>query len=259
MDDLAWLTLQLEWGADEALEDAPVDRRAKPAAVAPPARPLPAAIARPIADPAPATGVAAIAQAESLAQAAPDLAALRMALSGFEGCALRATATNMVFATGSPAAQLVLVADVPGAAEDRAGTPFAGPAGLFLDRMFASAGLDRAAAYATSLMPWRPPGDRKPTDTEVQLCLPFLYRHLQLIKPRRLILLGGLAARTLLPGRRLRGAWHDIILPGLPDPVPALVLPSAAHIQATPACKRDVWADLLQLRRILDARRADHN
>ena len=259
MDDLAWLTLQLEWGADEALEGEPVDRRATSPAASAPIQPRPVVVAR--AAPAPVIGLAGVAHAQALAQAALDLPALRAALEGFEECALRATATNLVFAKGNPAARLVLVADIPGAAEDRAGIPFAGPAGLFLDRMFASAGLDRAETYATSLLPWRPPGDRKPTEMEVQLCLPFLYRHLQLVGPRRLILLGGLAARTFLPvtGRRARGAWHELPIPGLADLVPTLVLPTAAHIQATPACKRDVWADLLRLRRILDTEAADHN
>jgi DNA polymerase len=126
--------------------------------------------------------------------------------------------------------------------------------------MLASAGLDGAAALSTSLLPWRPPGDRKPTDAEIQLCLPFLLRHLALLQPRRAVLLGGLAARTLLAGtgRRPRGVWHDLVVPGLKQPIPTLALPSPAHIQATPACKRDAWADLLRLRRALDADGSAH-
>ncbi len=246
MDDLAWLRLQVEWGADEALDDRPVDRRAKPAAPSVPVAKSPAPVAR--------VAPAGIAQARALAEAADTVAALLAALASFEGCALRATATSLVFADGDPASDLVLVADVPGAAEDRAGKPFAGPAGLLLDRMFASAGLDRAAWRSVSLLPWRPPGDRKPTEMEIQLCLPFLHRHLQLLQPRRAVLVGGLAARTLLPagGRRTRGVWHDMTVPGLATPVPSLALPSAAHIMATPSAKRDAWADLLRLRRVLD-------
>lgn len=251
MNDLAWLTLQLEWGADEALADLPVDRR----------------IVRPVAAAAPAVvtvtasiGPAGVAQAQALAQAAGDVTALKAALASFDGCALRATATNLVFAGGDPESRLVLIADVPGAAEDRAGIPFAGPAGLFLDRMFLSAGLDRAGWCATSLLPWRPPGDRKPTELEIQLCLPFLHRHLQLLRPTRVVLLGGLAARSLLPGgRRARSVWHDLVVPGLPSPVPTLALPSPAHIQATPPAKRDAWATLLRLRRGLDMDNIDHS
>ncbi len=251
MDDLALLRLQVEWGADEALADQPIDRRT---AVARPATPLPRLV--PLARPAVPAAVAQPqlqAQAQALAAAASTPAELRAALAAFDGCALRATATSLVFSDGDPASGVVLVADVPGAAEDRAGLPFAGPAALFLDRMFASAGLDRAACLATSLLPWRPPGDRKPAESEVQLCLPFLLRHLELLRPRRVVILGGLATRTLLPatGRRPRGVWHDLAVPGLPSPVPALALPSPAHIQATPAAKRDAWADLLRLRRAI--------
>jgi uracil-DNA glycosylase family 4 len=257
MDALAALALQIEWGADEALAEHALDRRvaegappaALPVTAAPPATiPVPA-VAAPAAGPA----MAPLARAQALAAGASDLAALQAALAGFDGCALRTTATNLVFGDGDPASAVVLVADVPGAAEDRAGTPFAGPAGLFLDRMLASIGLDRARLYATSLLPWRPPGDRKPAEAEIQLCLPFLWRHLALLRPRQVVLLGALAGRTLLPatGRRARG-WHRLTVPGLAEPVPALALGSPAHIQATPAAKRDAWADLLRLRRALD-------
>ena len=251
MDDLEWLKLQVEWGADEALEQLPINRRASVLPM--PALPMPASPA-PARPQAVAVSPNAVARAKALAAGAPSPAALRAALAGFDGCALRATATSLVFSDGNPAGPVVLVADVPGPAEDRAGVPFAGAYGLFLDRMFASAGLDRAAFLSTSLLPWRPPGDRKPADTEVQLCLPFLLRHIELLRPRRIMLLGGLAARTLLPaaGRRVRGQWHDIAVPGLATAIPALALPSPAHIQATPLAKRDAWADLLRLRRALD-------
>jgi DNA polymerase len=258
MDDLAWLRLQVEWGADESLDDQPVDRRraVTPESRADPTPPSPAPAAYVLRAPTPAapTAPGGVVRAQALADAAGTIAELRDALAGFDDCALRATATHLIFSDGDPASGLVLIADVPGAAEDRAGRPFAGPAGLFLDRMFTSAGLDRAAALSTSLLPWRPPGDRKPTEAEVQLCLPFLLRHLALLKPRRVVLLGGLAARTLLPGsgRRARGVWHDLAVPSLAAPVPSLALPSPAHIQATPAAKRDSWADLLRLRRALE-------
>lgn len=244
MDALAALALQIEWGADEALADEALDRRT--ALAPPPAPPLPLPVAPPAATPR--------VQSQALAAAAADIPALRAALEGFQGCALRHTATTLVFAEGDPQCGLVLVADVPGPAEDRAGTPFAGPGGAFLDRMLASIGLDRGQVYATSLLPWRPPGDRKPADAEIQACLPFLLRHLALARPRRVVVLGALAGKTLLPNaeRRPRGGWHALPVPGMPEPVPALLLGSPSAIQGTPAAKRDTWASLLRLRRALD-------
>ena len=247
MDALGWLRLQLEWGADEALADSPVDRRGSASPSAAPVlatlpRPAPEALATPV-------GSLALARARSLAGAAQSVAELRAALASFDGCALRATATNLVFGDGDPASRTVLIADVPGAAEDRAGVPFAGAAAAFLDKMFASIGLDRAALFATSLLPWRPPGDRKPTEAEVQLCLPFLLRHLQLLSPGAVLIFGNLATRTLLPGGGPRGrsGWQDLAVPGLATPVSALAFPSVLHIQATQAAKREAWANLLRL------------
>ena len=246
MDALAALALQIEWGVDEALGHEPCDRRVAiqervPAvsATATTARLAPVA--------------APVVRAEALAAGAASRAALRDALAGFDGCALRATASNLVFEAGDPASGIVLVADVPGAAEDRAGAPFAGAAGDFINRMLASIGLSRDRVFATSLVPWRPPGDRKPTEIEVQLCLPFLRRHLALLQPRFVLLMGGLPVRCLLPtvGRRPKGQWHTLEGPGLAA-TPTLVLGSPAHIMATPSAKRDAWCDLLRLRRALN-------
>ncbi len=257
MDALGWLRLQLEWGADEALDDGPVDRRGHSASVTagmPPTLALPPVTALPAIAPV-RTGTAATAQAQSLAAAAQTLAQLHDAMAGFDGCALRATATNLVFGDGDPSTGLVLLADVPGPAEDRAGVPFAGASALFLDKMLASIGLERSAFYAASLLPWRPPGDRKPAEAEVQLCLPFLLRHLELLAPRRVLLFGNLAARTLLPGdgRRARTAWLELPLSDNGPVVQTLVFPSVLHIQSTPAAKREAWANLLRLRHALHA------
>lgn len=243
MDDLAALSLQIEWGADEALLDHPADRRASRPLPAPPPLAMPALVRAP----APQT-------AETLAGAAADLDALRAAMAGFEGCALRHTATNLIFGQGDPAAGVTLIADVPGASEDRAGTPFAGPGGAFLDQMLASIGLDRTSVYSCSMLPWRPPGDRKPSEAEIQACLPFLWRHLCLLRPTRIVVLGALAVRTMLPAgaRRSRGTWHKLLIPGLAAPVPTLALGSPMAIQAAPSAKRDAWADLIRLRRALD-------
>lgn len=242
MDALAALALQIAWGADEALADAPRDRLRQPAALAVLA---PAPVG-------PSVTIGAVARGQALAAAALTPETLREALAGFDGCALRATATSLVFGAGNPASGVVLVADVPGTAEDRAGVPFAGPAAAFLERMLGSIGLTLDGVFATSLLPWRPPGDRKPAETEVQLCLPFLLRHLTLLRPRFVLLTGSLTTRTLLPGvagRRARG-WQRLAIGE--DMIPALSFGTPLHIQATPSARREAWANLVRLRRALD-------
>jgi DNA polymerase len=250
MDMIAALRLQIEWGADEALDDAPVDRTLPTAAPIAPA------------SPAPRAGLAArgpVARAQQTAAAAASPEALRQALAAFTDCPLAATATNLVFADGNPDAGLVLIGDSPGAEEDLAGRPFAGPAGQFLDRMLASIGLTRADLLLTSLIPWRPPGNRPPTETEIQTCLPFLLRHVALLRPRLIVTFGTLPARALTGStdniRRLRGRWHSATLTDPSGPhteIPVLPMLHPAHVQQTPASRKEAWTDLLALRTRLE-------
>ncbi len=264
MDALAALRLQIEWGADEALGDSPIDRLAarpaapassQPRAAETPAATEPATPARPPRAPAAAPPRTAALRAADVAQAADSLEALRAALAAFDGCPLAATATNLVFADGNPHAGLMLVGEGPGAEEDRAGKPFVGPSGQFLDRMLASIGLDRTHLLITNLIPWRPPGNRNPTDSEVMTCLPFLLRHIALVRPKRLVLLGALASKAVLNDasgiRRLRGKWVKASIPGLEEPIPTLPMLHPAYLLRTPGAKRDAWADMLLLKRML--------
>lgn len=259
MDTLAALRLQIEWGADEALDEAPRDRlgAAIPVTVAPPVAPAPARPVARVQPVMPQVQPAPVLRARDLAAAAQTREELRAALAAFDGCALAATATNLVFADGNPDSGLMLVGEGPGAEEDRAGRPFVGPSGQLLDRMLASIGLDRSHYLITNLIPWRPPGNRNPTDAEVALCLPFLLRHIALARPRRLVLLGSLATRAVLGGStgitRLRGKWMPAAIPDLPAPVPALPMLHPAYLLRNPAAKRESWADLRALRHALDA------
>jgi uracil-DNA glycosylase family 4 len=259
MERLAALALQIEWGADEALEDAPVDRFAMaPEAITPAVARVRAGAAEACAAAAAGAepvGVVARAQAEAAAANTPE--ALRQVLTSFGGCALATTATNLVFSDGNAAAGLVVVGEAPGEQEDREGRPLVGEAGQFLDRMFASVGLSRADMLMTSLIPWRPPGGRPPTETEVLTCLPFLVRHLSLLRPRLVVTLGALPARALTGRedgiRKLRGRWIPLAVPGLPEPVPMLPMLHPAYILQTPGAKRDAWTDLIALRMALNA------
>ena len=253
MDMLAALRLQIEWGADEALQDTPVDRMAaagRPAAAPAAILPVPDAV-----PPAPAR-LGAVARAQAVSMAANSPEALMRALSVFPECPLAATATNLVFSDGQAETGLVVVGDVPGDEEDRAGRPFVGPAGQLLDRMLASVGLSRATVLLTNVVPWRPPGGRPPTESEVQICLPFLWRHLTLLRPRLVVTLGALPVRALTGRtdgiRRLRGRWIDVPIPGLPAPVPMLPMVHPSYLIQMPAAKQAAWKDILALRKALD-------
>ncbi len=273
---LAALALMLDWGVDETLEDAPIDRLA-----ARPDRPVAQEMAKEMAqemaqrggaaDPAPGRREAVrpqvqapvlqmrpspVQNAQRLADAATTLDELRAAMAGFQECALSATATTLVFGDGNPEASVMLVGEAPGAEEDRAGLPFVGASGKLMDRMFASVGLARTSMRIANILPWRPPGNRTPTDAEVQLCLPFLLRQIVLIRPRRLVLLGALSARALTGStqgiRQMRGRWIEIAVPGLEQRLPALPMLHPAYLLRQPGAKREAWADLIALRQALD-------
>jgi uracil-DNA glycosylase family 4 len=272
---IAW---QAAAGADEAIAEAPVDRYEASAAL-PAAKPT-AAIKeaarepgrRPAIDPtaahltatkAPSTrptakagpvvqpASAAAASARELAAAARSLEELGEALAAFDGCALKKTATNLVFGDGNPAARVMFVGEAPGADEDRAGKPFVGVSGQLLDRMLAWIGLDRSRFYITNIVFWRPPGNRTPTSDEVAACLPFVTRHIELVAPAILVPVGGPASEALLHRgegiSKSHGRWYDYQTPGLAAPIPAMPIFHPAFLLRSPAQKRAAWCDLLGL------------
>jgi len=192
--------------------------------------------------------------AQQLAAQCADLAALRQALDGFRGLAIRETATQLVFADGNPDADVMLIGEAPGRDEDRIGRPFVGESGKLLDRMLAAIGLDRQSVYITNTVLWRPPGNRKPTPAEVTAMLPFLVRHIELVAPKALLLTGGSALSALFDFdariTRERGRWRDY--PAKGGPIPALPMFHPAYLLRQPALKRQAWADLLSFRTRLD-------
>ena len=243
------LRLQVEWGADEALDELPWDRL-RPVAAPMQAKPSRSAPAPSI----PAS--AAPARAQQLAGGAATLDALRMALEGFDGSPLRATASALVFGDGACTAGVALVGEAPDAESDRSGQAFAGSGGRMLGAMLGSIGLQRDDVRLLTLVPWRPPGGRAPAETEIAACLPFVQRQLALLRPRALVLMGNLACKWIgaIEGgtRRARGRWHAVAIPGLEAPVPALALPPTEQILTQAAAKEAAWGELLRLRRFLD-------
>ena len=260
---LEWYTLA---GVDQAIDRAPRDRYreaadARAAAAEPPPTPAPEpAVAREAA-PAPPPPVPPTASllppgdatwsAQEIAAACTSLDQLVAAVHAFEGCALKRTATNTVIGDGNPQAALMIVGEAPGAEEDRQGLPFVGPAGRLLDRMLAAIGLDRSAVYITNMLPWRPPGNRSPTAEELAICQPFLERQIELIAPRILVLVGGIAAKALLNRKegitRLRGQWFPFSTPHMGGTIQATATFHPAYLLRTPSAKREVWRDLLEI------------
>ena len=251
---LAMLAWQVEMGADEAVLDTPADEPAgsSPADVISGARPQ-AKTATTMADGLPATASDHPPSQKTLDHLT-SLADLAAALEQLEACPLKHTASAMCFADGNAGARLMIIGEVPGRDEDRLGVPFVGAAGQFLDRMMASIGLDRSGVYLTNFLPWRPPGNRKPTAEETDMLLPFLFRHVQLANPELVLVLGGTPAKVILNKGdnilKLRGRWHDIDYgDGIMRPTMASLHPS--YLTRSPAQKRLAFDDWLGLYRRL--------
>lgn len=274
---LAALEWHLSIGADEALADQPVDRTVSAASVVrslgdtePSAARSDTKTGRVVSTPEPSAqggdllGTAqARVEAARLAASCDSLEALREAIAGFDGLAIRKTATNMVFADGNPAARVMLVGEAPGADEDRQGKPFVGVSGQLLDRMLACIGLSRTgetpenSVYISNILNWRPPGNRTPSPAEIDISLPFIERHIALVQPQLLILCGGVSAKALLGSgdsiSKLRGKFHEYrplteIAPDNAFAIPAIATYHPAYLLRTPSQKSLAWADLLLLR-----------
>jgi DNA polymerase len=261
-------------GVDIAIDPEPHDRFAESQAAAPAARaeaPAPAetrAAAEPSRPIAPSPHAALVEPAESayagaqsareLAAKATTLAELQTLLDRFEGCNLRASAMQLVFADGNPHARLMLIGEAPGADEDRHGLPFVGRAGQLLNRMLAAISLTRADVYIANIVPWRPPGNRTPTPQEAAICLPFILRQIALVNPDLVVCLGGSAAQTLLGLKggitRTRGQWREMTIGGGDRPtrsIAALATLHPAYLLRQPALKRLAWRDFREIKRAL--------
>lgn len=253
-------------GVDAALGDSPVDRFqaveiAKPAAVLAPTAPSAAAIESappaPAVPPSPAMPAAplqGLADAQRLASQAQSLDELRSALLAFDGCGLKKTARQLVFADGNPNATVMLVGEAPGRDEDAQGLPFVGRSGQLLDKMLAAIGLDRSTVYIGNVIYWRPPGNRTPSTEERAMCEPFIRRQIQLVRPKVMMTLGGSALSTLFEvgqgimrtrGQVLDYVDGDLTIPTVPTLHPAALL-------RNPLNKRLAWQDLLALQALME-------
>ena len=256
------LDFYLEAGADALVGEEPVDRFAATETPAPAMAPRAPEPPRPDftrAGPAIALAAApqatdeAVMAARQAAKSAGTLDELRALLEKFEGCALKGSATQLVFADGNPKAKLMLVGEAPGRDEDIEGLPFVGRSGKLLDRMLAAIGFDRTSVYIANVVPWRPPGNRTPTPQETQICLPFVLRQIELVDPDILVCLGGPSAQTLLGIKdgitKTRGRWFTFNsgnreIRAMPTFHPAFLLRS-------PLQKRFAWRDFLAVKKAM--------
>ena len=250
-DDRALLEWQVELGATDAIQDTPVDRYALEAAKPKPKLEIPGA---PPAASEPVE-VDVVAEARLAAKNAADLSGLAAAVQAFAHCEIKRGARSCVFGDGNRASRVMIVTEAPDRDEDRAGKPFVGRSGQLLDRMLDAIDLSRTAddgargVYIAPVMPWRTPSNRAAEPAEIAMMLPFLERHIALVNPDFVILMGNGPCQALL-GRtgitRLRGTWGEILgKPCLPRFHPN-------HLLRNVAAKRDAWADLLDLNARLD-------
>lgn len=266
MEPVALLKWYVDQGVDETIGEEAVDRFASQPSVPPVSVAAVPTLPRPAASPVAPRALAArapvplespqlVEDARALAERCNSVAELEAAVRAFEGCALKRTAKNTVFADGLPTARVMIVGEAPGADEDRLGRPFVGVSGQLMDRMMAAIGLNRGEGfYITNILFWRPPGNRTPTLAEQAMCLAFTRRHIELARPKLLVLAGGTAAKALLDTTegimRLRGKWTSVKFAGGWE-VPTLPTFHPAYLLRTPASKRHSWQDLLAIDRKL--------
>ncbi|WP_439634330.1 uracil-DNA glycosylase family protein [Glycocaulis sp.] len=238
--DDAGIAVDIPPAPPPALRTSAPERKSAPAA--PAVRSAPAAPEKPAQD------------AVAMARAATDIAALKAAVGSFDGCELKRTARNTVFARGNAEAPLMVIGEGPGQDEDREGLPFVGRSGQLLDRMLAAIGLDDTSAYITNVVFWRPPGNRKPSTEEIEICRPFVERHIALAKPRLILLVGGISTQAMLKNPQgimaLRGRWSQVTAGG--HSAPALPTFHPAFLLRRPQEKAKAWADLLSLQEKLE-------
>ena len=179
------------------------------------------------------------------------LADLKISINSIRNCELKKNATNLVFSDGNPYAQIMIIGEGPGANEDKEGKPFVGRAGKLLDKMLEAIKLDRKNVYISNVVNFRPPMNRKPTDVEIKRYLPFLVKHIELIKPKILLLLGSTALNALIGDEvvisKARGKWVNKKIGNMKTEIIASFHP--AFLMRQPDQKKYAWEDLKMIRK----------
>jgi DNA polymerase len=243
--DLKLLSWYLEAGANEAIGDEPINHFKaiiQPPKITQEQRKIPENQSLPE-----IISLKTELKSQILAQSCQNLGELKQALMDYEECSLKKTSKHTVFADGNPEAKVMIIYESPDHEDDELGKPFAGASGQLLDKILQSIGLSRETCYLSPIIPWRPPGNRLATLQEIDLCLPFIIRHIELIAPHFLVLLGGPTSKALLgndrPISQLRGQWIDFVRSKIMKPIPSIVTYHPAYLLKTPSQKKLAWQD----------------
>ena len=175
---------------------------------------------------------------------------LRDDIKDIKNCKLKESASNLVFSDGHPDSKVMIIGEGPGANEDKEGLPFVGRAGQLLDKMLSAINLNREKVYITNVVNYRPPENRKPTDIEIERYLPFLKKHIEIIKPKIILLLGSTAMNAILGKTdvisKMRGKWYEFNINNLK--IYSIVSFHPAYLLRQPDQKKFSWIDLKMIR-----------
>ncbi len=240
-----------EFGADEAIEEKPINRYEQKTKKQ--ATPIPQTkkTVSPLQSPSNTAN-----ETLSQAQACDTREKLKQAIESFKGISITKTATNTVFCDGQPDAEVMLIGEAPGAEEDAQGIPFCGASGQLLDKMLIHIGLSREKNfYITNTLFWRPPGNRRPTPEEINICRPFVEKHIALVKPKLIILVGGTAVTSVLNSKqtitKIRGQFFDYTNQFLDQSIKTTAIFHPSYLLRSPGQKKSAWYDCLTIRKYI--------
>ncbi len=181
---------------------------------------------------------------------AKNLESLKNSIKNLKSCDLKKNARNIVFSDGNPKSKIMFIGEAPGANEDQEGLPFVGRAGQLLDKMLSAINLDRKKVYISNIINYRPPDNRRPTDEEIKRYLPFITKHIEIIRPKILVLLGSTAMNALIGSEivisKMRGKWIEKKFGNFKTSV--IVTFHPAFLMRQPAQKKLSWIDLKMIR-----------